>query len=234
MSPLEVSRRFPASALRVAHEGTELVLRPLALGDAHGIVAAIDESMVDLRTFMPWAHLPQTVEGQIARIRKSISPGLEGADFQLGLFVASSNRFLAGSGLHPRSPLNPDGALEIGYWTRSSEAGRGLASLMSRMLIVYAFEALGIDRVQICHNADNAPSRRVIEKCGFRSEGVQRNALRAPTPQMLADGFSPCRDVVQYALVPEDRADLPWYVALRDRIGVVDQLGEERGFLWRT
>jgi RimJ/RimL family protein N-acetyltransferase len=233
MPSLEVSRRFPASALSIDNRGTEFVLRPLALSDAKEITTAVNESLAELKPFMPWAHIPQTLEGQLQRIRASLSPAAEGRDIPVGLFNASSGRFLVGGGLHPRAPLNPS-SLEIGYWTRSCEAGRGLATLMTKMMIVYAFEGLGCDRIQISHNRENEASRKVIEKCGFKFEGVLRNIVAAPSPEVLEGGLSPCREFPAYALLPEDREELPWYRALRDSIHVTDLLGEARGFLWRT
>ena len=232
MASLAVSRKFPASALRLESRGVEYILRPLAVADAPKIVDAIEGSLGELKRFMPWAHAPQTLESQMERIAQFLSPTASGADFGFGLFDARNGHYLASLGLHGRLRLNPN-ALEIGYWVRSSEAGRGLATLGSRALIVYAFEGLGSDRVQISHNPENVASQRVVEKCGFRFEGLVRNAMPAPSPQALEAGLSAVRSDPLYALLPEDRAELPWYAELRDRIRVENALGEELGCIWR-
>jgi|GEM_PF-1178434 len=233
MSLLPVSRRFPASALFIESNGFEYVLRPLAVTDAPGLVEAISESLTELKRFMTWAHIPQTVESQVERIGRALSPGLSGADLPLGLFTARGNRFLATAGLFPCARLNPN-ALEVGYWVRTSEAGRGLATLSAQALIVYAFEALEVDRIVIGHDPQNDASRRVVEKCGFVFEGILRNALARPSDDAVAAGLSPARHFPHYALIPEDRAVLSWYGPLRDRIRVADVLGEDRGFAWRV
>lgn len=233
MSAPAISRRHPAAVLHLEHRGARLVLRPLATTDVREVLAALDESRAELRRFMPFAHLPQSLEGQLERIQASLSAAAEGRDFSLGLFDAATNRFLVACGLHARVPLNPTG-LEIGYWTRTSEAGRGLATLATRALIVYAFEGLGSDRVQISHSVENTASGKVIANCGFHQEGLLRNLLPAPTPEQVSSGLVANRLYAQYALFPEDRSTLAWYAPLRDRIRVVNQLGDDLGFAWRA
>jgi ribosomal-protein-serine acetyltransferase len=230
MTPLEVSRRFPASALRASWQGQTLVLRNLSLSDAVGVAQAVEESLPALKMFMPWAHFPQSLESQVARIRANLTAAAEGKDFAMGLF-GSDERLLVGTGLHPRTHLNPN-ALEIGYWTRSSETGRGLATFASRLLIVYAFEALGCDRVQISHNSANTASERVIAKCGFVHEGEVRNLTSKPSEACVEAGLHPGRVFRTSALTPEDLPNLPWYATLRNSVEVFDLLGQARGTLF--
>ena len=150
-----------------------IILRPLALTDAPNIVEAINESLIELRRFMSWAHFPQTVESQRARIITAIYDYWSGKDYALGVFGNTTNRFLGGTGFHRRT-LNSLG-LEVGYWMRSSMAGQGLATAVTRSLIVYGFEYLGLKRVQCGYNSSNEASSRVNDKCGFKIEGIFRN-----------------------------------------------------------
>ena len=62
-----------------------------------------------------------------------------------------------------------------GYWIRSSETGRGLATETLSTLSRYAFDSLGANRVAVSHAVGNERSQRVIEKCGFALEGTTRN-----------------------------------------------------------
>src|SRR5262249_30895805 len=61
---------------------------------------------------------------------------------------------------------------EIGYWLGEALWGRGLATAAVTELLDIAFDALPVHRVFAVPFQRNAPSIRVLEKLGFRQEGV--------------------------------------------------------------
>lgn len=64
-------------------------------------------------------------------------------------------------------------------WAINAEvAGRGLATEGVRQLLHYAFDELGLHRVQANIIPRNAASIRVAEKAGLRFEGLARRYLR--------------------------------------------------------
>lgn len=69
---------------------------------------------------------------------------------------------------------------EVGYWTARAARGRGLTAAGVRLICGWAFGAVGLERVELRADVDNVASQRVAERCGFRREGVLRDAeLRA-------------------------------------------------------
>lgn len=54
--------------------------------------------------------------------------------------------------------------------------GRGLGTESTRLILGYAFERLGLHRVQLEVYGDNHRARRVYEKAGFVVEGARREA----------------------------------------------------------
>lgn len=60
----------------------------------------------------------------------------------------------------------------IGYLIDPAKAGRGYATAVARGLLDLAFGELGVHRVTAGCFADNAGSRRVLEKVGMRLEQV--------------------------------------------------------------
>jgi ribosomal-protein-alanine N-acetyltransferase len=60
----------------------------------------------------------------------------------------------------------------IGYWIDEELAGNGLASEAVVVVLRYAFEELGLHRVEIAIVPRNWPSRRVVQKLGLREEGT--------------------------------------------------------------
>lgn len=66
----------------------------------------------------------------------------------------------------------------LGYWCGQMHTGRGYITCAVRAVVRYAFEDLDLHRVEAACQPDNAPSRRVLEKCGFTHEGVARAYLK--------------------------------------------------------
>ena len=67
-----------------------------------------------------------------------------------------------------------DGFAEAGYWTVAGHRGRGFTAEALGLLTVWAFEEVGLRRVELVVDPDNAGSRGVAERAGFRAEGIVR------------------------------------------------------------
>ena len=66
---------------------------------------------------------------------------------------------------------------EIAYRTYDSSSRRkGMTSESVRILTRYLFESMAVHRIRLCIATENAASRGVAEKAGYRHEGTQRSA----------------------------------------------------------
>jgi ribosomal-protein-alanine N-acetyltransferase len=65
----------------------------------------------------------------------------------------------------------------IGYWIDKNYAGRGFTTEAVNMVTSFAFDALGLHRIEINIRPENAPSIRVAEKAGYRFEGDRSEFL---------------------------------------------------------
>jgi [ribosomal protein S5]-alanine N-acetyltransferase len=83
----------------------------------------------------------------------------------------------------------------IGYWVDEQLAGHGFAGEAVVIVLRYAFEELGLHRVEIAIVPRNLPSRRVVDKLGLREEGVAVGFLEI-------DGR--WEDHVRYAITSEE------------------------------
>lgn len=83
----------------------------------------------------------------------------------------------------------------IGYWIDSRVAGRGIMTTAVAMAADHAFWSVGVHRVEVNIRPENTASRRVVEKLGFREEGLRQRFLHI-------DGD--WRDHISYALVREE------------------------------
>jgi [ribosomal protein S5]-alanine N-acetyltransferase len=64
----------------------------------------------------------------------------------------------------------------VGYWVGHLYWGRGVATEALRAATAGAFDQLGLHRLQATHRTDNPASGRVMEKAGWRFEGVFRES----------------------------------------------------------
>ena len=65
----------------------------------------------------------------------------------------------------------------IGYWVGQPHANRGYMTAALRVLLPSLFGELNLHRVEAACIPSNAPSIRVLEKCGFNREGLARRYL---------------------------------------------------------
>jgi len=82
-----------------------------------------------------------------------------------------------------------------GYWVDESIAGQGIMPLALAAACDHAFIGLGLHRVEVNIRPENTASLRVIEKLGFRDEGLRLRYLHI-------DGE--WRDHRSFALTTED------------------------------
>ncbi|MQS09842.1 GNAT family N-acetyltransferase [Streptomyces alkaliphilus] len=65
----------------------------------------------------------------------------------------------------------------IGYWIDREVAGRGVMPTAVALVTDFCFRAVGLHRLEICIRPENGPSRRVVEKLGYREEGLRPRYL---------------------------------------------------------
>lgn len=83
----------------------------------------------------------------------------------------------------------------LGYWVSQRFAGKGVTPTAVALATDHCFFTLGLHRMEICIRPENGPSLRVVEKLGFRYEGLRRRYIHI-------DGD--WRDHFCFALVAEE------------------------------
>ncbi len=66
----------------------------------------------------------------------------------------------------------------LGYWTGQPYARKGYMREALQAVSHYAFERLDLSRLEAACLPENAPSRRLLESCGFKYEGVAQSYLQ--------------------------------------------------------
>jgi N-acetyltransferase len=103
-------------------------------------------------------------------------------------------------------------AVEIGgTWLAASAQQTGINAEAKLLLFTYAFETLGVARVDLKTDARNERSRRAIERLGARFEGVLRNWSRSWAPG--ESGL--LRDSAMFSVVADEWPDVRTALAAR-------------------
>jgi ribosomal-protein-alanine N-acetyltransferase len=97
-------------------------------------------------------------------------------ELQTNFAIAIDGQVCGGIALDMKVDANHNQA-ELGYWLAEPYWGRGIITEAVRLLTHYAFENLGLIRVQAGVFSRNTASMRVLEKAGYVKEGIMRNAL---------------------------------------------------------
>ncbi|WP_127551922.1 GNAT family N-acetyltransferase [Actinoplanes sp. OR16] len=158
----------------------DLVLKRWEPEWAAEAAAAVQESLTELKPWLPWAIDTYADADALDYITRSVDSWAKGTEFNYAIFTAVGD--LIGSiGLMTR--VGP-GALEIGYWIRTPWAGRGHMTAAVKVLTRVALQLPGIERVVIRHHELNGASAAVAAKAGFEEYGREgEDVLRAWSPR---------------------------------------------------
>ncbi len=95
------------------------------------------------------------------------------------IFLRATGEHVGCAGL--RSYQQTSNTYELGFHLLPASWNKGLATEAARAVIAYAFSSVGTRSLFAGHHPDNAASRRVLNKLGFR---YTHHELYAPTGQM--------------------------------------------------
>jgi RimJ/RimL family protein N-acetyltransferase len=108
-------------------------------------------------------------------------------------------------------------AIEIGWtWLAASAQSTGINAEAKLLLFTYAFETLGVVRVDLRTDARNQRSRRAIERIGARFEGV----LRSWSPSRAPREEGMLRDSAMFSVLAVEWPDVK--AALGARVAAAD------------
>lgn len=137
-----------------------LTLRPSWPEEAETLTETIAHEQVAMKLArLPWPYTVGDAEAFLA-----VPRGPTDARFFILAHEGASARMVGGIGLN----MLQRGSAELGYWLTPSAWGRGYATEAGRAVIEMARHALPLQRIEASHHLDNAASRRVLEKLGFR------------------------------------------------------------------
>lgn len=155
-------------------ETARTVLVPIERPDAAELWDAIEESRWHLERWLPWVPFNNTPEA-CERYADACEKDWDGGRaVRLALRDKESRALLGVVGLDACVHLHK--SCELGYWLRRDATGRGLMTEAAAEAVKFAFERMNVHRIRCAAATDNYPSLRVIQRLGFRFEGLARQA----------------------------------------------------------
>src|SRR5713226_7455620 len=160
--------------------------------DASALYEAARESIAEVSVWLPWCHENYSIE-ESREFVTSRAQAQSDEWYSFANFEKDSGRFLGGVGLNFLNRVHQ--MANLGYWVRTSAAGRGVATRAARLVARFGFAQLDLHRIEILAAVDKIASQKVAEKVGAVREAVLRKRL-------LIRGES--QDAVMFSLLPED------------------------------
>ena len=173
-------------------ENDRIRLRPLIADDYNNLlpIAMRNPSMLQ---FSP--QQVNTEDKLQAYIEKAITQRQEGSRYP---FISFDKKAQAYSGSTSYLNIsNSNERLEIGAtWLGTDFQGTGLNKEQKRLMLTYAFETIGMKRVELKTDGRNLQSQKALLKIGAKQEGI----LRSHT--IMEDGFR--RDTVYFSILSDE------------------------------
>jgi len=168
--------------------GDGIEVRTFTPDDAEECFALVERNRDRLHPWMIWEPTTRSADDTKGFIVRSLASetDLEGN----GIWV--DGRLAGSMGL--RIDVT-DAAAEIGYWIGGEFEGRGIVTRACRRFFDFAFDDLGMHRIELSAASGNVRSRAVAERLGMRQDGVIRDGVRTP------EGF---RDLVVYGILEDE------------------------------
>ncbi|HUI28758.1 MAG TPA: GNAT family protein [Candidatus Acidoferrales bacterium] len=155
-------------------EGRRVTLRSVRLEDANELFRIITESREHLERWLPWVDYIRSVDDESHIVEQWTYEMQMKTAIHFCINAESQTAGLVST--HQIDWMNQ--RTSIGYWIKAGMANKGIITESTAVVMEYVFEKLNLHRIYIQAATGNAPSNRVIQKLGFKHEGVLRENER--------------------------------------------------------
>lgn len=178
------------------YEDERLTIRRLAEEEAPALLEAVRDSLVEVGQWESWCVAGYSLQDAVAVLQEADTRWTEASAFDFYLIARDTGDVLGAVSVNQIHYGNQIG--NVSYWIRTGYTGRGLASLAAREAARFAFDQLGLSRVEIVVLEENVRSQRVAQKAGATLECLARNRLQY---------LGTARHAKVYSLIPLDLLD---------------------------
>ncbi|HRF50137.1 MAG TPA: GNAT family protein [Anaerolineales bacterium] len=168
---------------RLRLETQRLVLREWTASDIPDLVEGLNDlGVAQWLALVPHPYTVEAAEQWLAYCARLAEAGPERTGYELAIELRSERKAIGGVSLTRISRLH--GTAGGGIWLNAHYQGHGYGLEAFGEKIRFAFEDLGLRKLENGYFPGNTASQAMQEKLGYRPEGLRRQAYRC-----LADGL---------------------------------------------
>ena len=167
----------------------EIYLKIVDENDVDAIFDTIDSEREYLGEWLPFVKYTQEQTDTIQFVDSLQNTPMK--DLTFAIYCGDDFAGLIGL----KDPDYDNKKAEIGYWLAYAFQHQGIITQSAKRLIQYAFDDLGLNRIQLKAATENIKSQNVAKRLGFTLEGIERDG------ELHERGFV---DLMQFGLLKKD------------------------------
>jgi RimJ/RimL family protein N-acetyltransferase len=149
------------------------ILRPPLMGDAEDFVALLNDKKVS--RYMTQIPYPYTLSSALPWLKKEQSAFKLKNRPSYHFVIEQDGRAVGLVGL---KEIKAGHRADFGYWLGKAYWGQGIMSSAVKLVTDFGFQKLKLRRIQAYVFKPNVASKKVLEKNGFKTEGLLRKDIR--------------------------------------------------------
>ena len=165
----------------VVIETERLILRQYKVEDAGDVVEGLNN--INVTKWLAGAPYPYTKEDALYFINKSLKDNL----YNFAIVLKSENEVIGGTQLTNIDLHN--GTAGGGIWISEKYWGHGYGTEAFGARIKYAFEVLGLRRLENGYFKGNEKSHKMQLKFGYKDEGIRRQKFVSKASGKIEDEY---------------------------------------------
>jgi len=168
---LLIPQRAAIESAPIATERT--LLYPLS-GNAEELWEVVDASRDHLSPWLPWVPFNDGPRSSKRYLDACVVDWDTGRAMRFAIRSRKDGALLGAITLDNCVHLHR--CCDLGYWLRQDATGSGIMTEVGKATLRFAHQRVNIHRIRCAAAVDNFPSLRVIQRLGFRFDGLSRQA----------------------------------------------------------
>lgn len=161
--------------LNVEIRGERVILKLLNPADAQNMSEYYRKNEEHLKHFEPTREISfYNIKTQKKLLEESYRQSLSGTALDMGIF---KDETLIGKIKLSNIVYGVFKSAFVGYSIDENYEGKGYMSESLRLMVDYAFEVMGLHRIEASTLLENEKSQRVLKACGFEKLGINKSYL---------------------------------------------------------
>ena len=162
-----------------------LLLRPLKKTDVESIVENINN--LNVSQWLLVVPYPYNKNSAMVWIKNNKKKWLEKKkeSYVFGIELLEEKKIIGGMGIHHVDLYQRKATM--GYWLGEKYWNKGYGSEALKSVVNFAFKKLKLNRLEASVFVGNPSSWRILEKLGFKKEGLKRKSARCKADGRIKD-----------------------------------------------